>query len=318
MVNTCFFVHQWWHLFLVCLLVLPRVTQARTYLFRDLPDGESAEPIIEHHNENETIDKDTDKKNVVMPEFLQQDAPYHRVILFYSPQCPHCIHFQPTYVEFARHFRNLTRQNMMYAGIDVKFFAISCISYSKICQRQKITKYPLMKAFPAREKHEHIISSADLHPMTVLKALGTTVVDDKWKLGKTDYGDTFRKLPRRKAQNDTSGSYFSLTRTQAQLYGDAYLTFYNAMKDSVFVQEGPLPTIRRQALRQFLTLLQKALPPWRLNWLVNYLLDDFNDLLGVQLVNSMNRHIRVAYGPSFISRLSGSSNTIVKSRNRSF
>jgi thiol-disulfide isomerase/thioredoxin len=279
--HTCAFVNQWWHLFLVaCLILSPRVTHARldltrTYLFRDLPNGESAEPIIEHYDD--TMQNNANNNNVAMPEFLQAAAPYHRVILFYSPQCPHCIHFQPTFIEFVRHFRNLTQEDTIFTGIDVKFFAMSCITYKKICQQQKITTFPQLKAFHANEKHEYILSSSDLHPMTVMKALGLTVINDNWG-GTNSGGDTFQEQKLQPKTHNTAavgGHYFNNTRSQAELYGDAYLTFYNAMKDSVFLEQGPLPKIRRQALRQFLVLLQKTLPPWRLNWLVKELLDDF-------------------------------------------
>ncbi|CAB9505175.1 Sulfhydryl oxidase 1 [Seminavis robusta] len=257
-----------------------------SYLFRDLPNGASAEPIMEHHDE--TYDNNDKTKDIEMPEFLQKRALYHRVVLFYSPKCPHCIHFAPTYIEFARYFGNLTRnQDTIYADVKVKFIAVSCISYKRICRLQKVNSYPVLKVFPAKEA-EHIFHPHELHPLTVLKALGDGFVKDTWWDKKSHFGDTFQtiqaqhqKSTPKKATNtpkeEATTTYFSMTRSQPQVFADAYLSFYNAMKDSVFLKDGALPKIRKQALHQFLQLLKRTLPPWRLGWLVNDLYEDFHE-----------------------------------------
>ena len=105
---------------LLCLhLTLTIAGEKRDYLFFDLPEGENTDPIMEYtENHDGTPEK--------MPPFLDKSFEDHRVVMFYSPQCPHCIHFAPQYVKFARYWNNLTKQDTLYAGMDVKFYAVSC------------------------------------------------------------------------------------------------------------------------------------------------------------------------------------------------
>ena len=249
-------------------LANPKLNIGREFLYsKDADkDGDPPHPILEYVNASSTNDPSES------PDFIFDSVDYHRMVVFYSPSCPHCIHFAPKYKEFARYFQDLTndRDQPLYAGINIKFFAVSCTSYKKICQRTKTKGYPTIKVFLARGIYGVVLQQNELHPLTMLKALGEGFVDDKWEDKKSVVEeDTTRQLA------GSSPHFYFKERSQEEMYGDAYLAFHKSMQSGVFLG-GKNPSIKqKQALLPFLKLLQKTLPPWRLNFLLIEFLDGF-------------------------------------------
>ena len=132
---------------------------AKQYLYREMENGQAA-PILDFYKDPEQSVTANEE-----PDFLYSpDYPYHRVVEFYSPMCPHCVRFAPHYVEFARHFNRLTQHSLgnitnttsastiittgnHYTGMQVEFHAVSCLVHRPICAKQKIRSYPFLMVF---------------------------------------------------------------------------------------------------------------------------------------------------------------------------
>lgn len=277
------------------------------YLYRSMQSPERSQPVHDYHHPQRNSDK--------IPSFLTSTTiDYPRIVEFYSPLCPHCQQFAPKYVQFAKHFTNLTQQEgSHYAALSkLEFHAISCIANQKVCQHENIRNYPTVKIFPAKSIEPIEIKDFELHPFKLAKILGVVAIDDgyaevekqlqmqqkttkrhsKHKRYKRDKrtGDILKneghlnKLPTtqsitvkpaaRKNSGNTNNS-----RTQQEMFSDAYLSFYITMKNSVFLQSGMLPKDRQDVLKSFLVLLQETLPPWRLHFLLEKLVKDFQRIV---------------------------------------
>jgi len=268
--------------------VLLAQAQESEFLFRNMPDGKTADPVVEYYVDQATQDG---KKEKEMPDFLSPTGyASHRVVYFYvsSGNCPHCLNFAPQYVQFARHFDSLTlasqEQQPLFAGVEVQFFAVSCLTYKYICQAQRVHSYPKIKVYQAGGSTTgKYLNSAYLQPMMLLKFLGEGFVQDTYEeehvrpnnVIQVDYKEQPNNNGNLKTiLDEMEPSYFNPQRSREEIYADAYLTFYTAMKDNVFVEAGPLSDEKRHVLTQFFRLLQIILPPWRMHLLVTSLMED--------------------------------------------
>jgi protein disulfide-isomerase len=60
---------------------------------------------------------------------------------FYSPYCPHCRHFAPTWDEVSEHVTKETKAGSgSTAGIGMA--QVNCITYGDVCSDQKVKGYP--------------------------------------------------------------------------------------------------------------------------------------------------------------------------------
>jgi thiol-disulfide isomerase/thioredoxin len=244
-------------LLLSFLLLLPS-TMASEYLYRSLAnDGGS--PIIDYYDEND------------LPDFLyQDDFPHHRVVEFYSHLCPHCQRFAPHYIEFGRKFNEMTQETTgHYANLEVKFYAISCYVHRQICKQEKITGYPTVKVYKANSKEGMKMKYFELHPDTLVKKLGVEAVKDDWQTKEKASAEEPKQL-------HTDGEKVPfMARRADELFGDAYLSFHTAMKTSVFLDDSnQLEDEKAKTLGNFLTVLERVLPPWRIHALLGALLGD--------------------------------------------
>jgi len=301
----------------------------KAYLYASMEDG-AAYPVREYmggHTDNDNDNNDNDNNNnnkkkdadEEKPDFLYNpNYAHHRVVEFYSPMCPHCIHFAPRYVEFAQHFTKLTQWNnhnhnsnnttsssssssSLYTGIIVEFHAVSCFQHRTICQKQKIRSYPTLTLFRQKSINGTIIRQNDLHPMTLIKQLGVSVIDDNDNDDDHhDHHDRGEQQQQQQGQqeNGTEGMIF-LPRSSQEIFSDAYLSFHTAMKTSLFLEKDrdatttksssttttttttTIPIERQYVLQNFLDLLQKVLPPWKIH-------DLLSDLLGHQKASVKN------------------------------
>ena len=71
-----------------------------------------------------------------------------------------------------------------------------------------------------------------------------------------------------------------LPRTRKDIYNDAYLSFDFAMRNGVFQRQGPLQNKTRDALKEWLKLLQVTLPPtWSLQNMVSDIVKNFEEVV---------------------------------------
>jgi len=78
----------------------------------------------------------------------------------------------------------------------------------------------------------------------------------------------------------TSSSDFWLSRTKADIYNDAYLSFVFACRHSIYVGRPPLAEDAKSAFRKWILLLQMTLPP---TWKLSTLIDDIEENLDLVL-----------------------------------
>ena len=269
----------------------------KKFLYRSMDSGE-ADPIFEYYYGDQSSHvgdppfADTGKNK---PPFIYaNDYPYHRVVEFYSPMCPHCVHFAPHYVEFARHFTKLTQlsagnatnsvnttsQEMLakgnhYTGMKVEFHAVSCLVYREICSTQKINSYPSLLVFKKGTSKGTRLKFTELHPMSLIKTLGVSTVDDYWEEKEEELAERSQGADMSTRTKELSALPAFLMRSPQEIFSDAYLSFHTAMKTSIFMEEGggaAIPKARQYVLQNWLDLLQKVLPPWRIHDLLGALL----------------------------------------------
>lgn len=242
------------------LLISPAEALIEKYLYRTRANH-TGDIIIDHYV--------PDGMKYDHPDFLyQEDFPYHRVVEFYSPTCPHCQKFAPHYIEFATKFTELTKEHStgFYENLDVKFYAVSCKVYRDICKKETIQGYPSIKIYKANSNKGMLLKYWQLHPQTVVKMLGIEVVQDDWK-------EEENHRPSKAPQPVDEAKPPFLDRRPTEVFGDAYLSFHEAMKTAVFLEENSvLAEDKITALKKWLTELQMTLPPWRIQTLLEALL----------------------------------------------
>ncbi|CAB9519401.1 Sulfhydryl oxidase [Seminavis robusta] len=295
----------WW---LLLLLQLPLTAAAiQEYLYRSMNPPTKALPVMDYYSD------DTNNKDSI-PDFLSSDTMDHpRVVEFYSPTCPHCQAFAPQYVQFANDFGNWTAKTQHSSASlgNVQFHAVSCSVHKTVCRQESIRNYPTIKVIPAYKTSAAAVQLQDyqLHAFKLATILGAEAVPSlpnlppqpqvpagsnnrirrppgKHVVSRTAKNNNRDKLlvPIKKKKAATPplsrSSSRILTRTQTEVFTDAYLSFFRTMKDSVFMAEGPLAKDRKVKLKAFLELLQDALPPWKLfHALLDKLLLDFNRIV---------------------------------------
>mgnify|MGYP003866539563 CR=1 FL=1 len=251
----------------------------------------------DREEEDHPIEEYVDE-SIALPHFLLgvDQNHHHHMVVFYSPTCPHCIHFAPKYKQFARYFQSLLGGNsttfstssVFHLNHKLKFWAVSCVVHKQLCRQQKIKSYPTGRLFlaaaAAKGKDNHndndVVNSTsqettttidlapdfwDLHPYSMLKLLGEGFVEDTWMT-----------QPQQQPSVATTKSLGQQFRTQAQIYGDAYLAFYQSMMpENSFALSGQQKQKKEQqqqvVLLPFLKVLSKTLPPWRIHFLLEEL-----------------------------------------------
>ena len=196
------------------------------------------------------------------------------------PWCPHCQHFAPKYVKFARRMHEIVKPY----GMQLDFYAVSCVANKKLCKQEEIKGYPTIKVFPAGSNNATVAKYYDLHPFLVLRDIGLEVDQvDIADTEKTGEEQKERHLKMRGKGNDSKQFTLALPnapkRTKTEIYADAYRSFHFAMKTGVFMTNGPLPNKTVPVLHDWLDLLQNVLPPtWNIHPLIRRLLDEFDTI----------------------------------------
>jgi len=265
------------------------VAARKEYLYHTIENGGGA-PIQDYHTEEN-----------LQPDFLYSPQyPNHRVVEFYSPMCPHCVHFAPHYIEFARTFSSTN------TALGVEFHAVSCLKFREVCQKQKINSYPTIKVFPLGAKEGTVLRYTNLHPMTLIKTLGISVADnnhgdkskEKSASTTTSTTSTTSSVGSSRAGESESKSATDIVtkeipafgvRTSPEMFADASLSFYHIMKTAVFTgQKGDAGSKeRKETLFYFLELLHKVLPPLKLHPLLENLLQGTSHKKPDKFYNSM-------------------------------
>lgn len=176
------------------------------------------------------------------PSFLFEgsSSPGPRVIEFYAPWCPHCQHYAPRFIELAR--KVIAREP------SVEFHAISCVAHPGLCKSQNISSYPTLRLFREGSYEKIDAKTNTLNVDEIFNGLGFTDRHfDKDGHITVDKKTIARVVPFR--SHDVHDAWT-----------DAALSFLFALKNGIFMTNGPLGSKEANALKEWLLLLSKSLP----------------------------------------------------------
>ena len=198
-----------------------------------------------------------------------------------------CQNFREHYIELTRNVRDLV--NTTHPNTTVLFYAVSCTAYKDLCQNNNISGFPRIKVYPAGSTAPQDAFPNKLHPFQIMNLLGmeapelenaTTAVMSTESLASQALSVLLdHKPPPRSIRQQT--------------FADALLSFDFTMRHGVYMQSGPLADIKQQALKNWLKLLEKTIPPtWlRFHRLLRALLDEWEEIIKSEanLMSVMNR-----------------------------
>ena len=166
-------------------------------------------------------------------------------------------------MSFAREITNLTNETGLGT---VKVYGINCGVHSNLCSKFGITSVPSIHLLAAgATSTTFTISKKRMHPFIILNRLA--VEKEPLALG-----------------ND---------KMKQNIYNDAYLSFFWSLRKQIFKQQGPLSRTQKKALKDWLELLKKALPPgWKIRRIINDILNDFKQVVDGEeyLILTLDKH----------------------------
>jgi thiol oxidase len=212
--------------------------------------------------------------NPLRPDFLY--SPYNgpRMVEFYAPWCPHCQEFRDHFVQFSGQMAEAA----LSVGVDdFEVYAISCEVHRSLCKNWEIKGFPQMRLFQAG--HANYTAKASywkLNPNDVLKQLGIPA-----KVGEEPSWVTEEKKKNKvRKVEKLSDAALAYNRTQVDVFNDAHLSFHFALRNGIYMTNGPLSIKTSLAFERWLKLLDRALPPRTgLHLLVSTLLKNFQNII---------------------------------------
>jgi len=185
-------------------------------------------------------------------------------------RCPHCKHYAPKYIKLA--------SEVTTSHPAIKFYAVSCVAHKDLCKAQKVKSYPTLKFF--REGSYNVTTHGGVRydANAILTALGF-----EGGAGVGD-GDETNKIAKssgdHKSKNDKEIARVVPFRVHDvhDAWSDAALSFEFALKNGIYMENGPLPQEKSLAFREWLELLSKSLPSQmgRTHDIINALLKHFD------------------------------------------
>ncbi|VEU23747.1 DEKNAAC105058 [Brettanomyces naardenensis] len=129
--------------------------------------------------DNKEAKEDTDP----IPDLLNAEtfdstlATGYHVVEFFSPYCPHCMHFKPTWEQFYRdNHRSLESENNLFLN------QVDCISSGELCDREGIRYFPNIRFYSAGGK---LLGNMGTNYARTAEGLGT-FCDDQLSLWSGD------------------------------------------------------------------------------------------------------------------------------------
>jgi thiol-disulfide isomerase/thioredoxin len=206
-------------------------------------------------------------ENPLRPNFLYSTNNGPRIVEFYAPWCPHCQNFRDHFVDLSGQMVEASSS----VGVDLKVYVISCQVHKTLCRNWGLTTFPQIRLFKAGEiTNTGKAVYYNLKPNSVLKHLKIPAVIDVSKVRED------RKKLKIREPKEANGAY---VRTAVAVLNDAHLSFLFALRNGLFMADGPLPIKARNAFESFLNLLHRTIPPnSSLHSLVSAILDDFDSI----------------------------------------
>jgi thiol-disulfide isomerase/thioredoxin len=227
----------------------------------------------------------SNSKEYVPPAFLTDPTAPNRVVEYYAPWCPHCQHFKEHYIAFARNCTDVSRSH----NVDIEFHAVSCTANKPVCKNDKdIHGYPTIKLFPAgNSTGMKLASYASLHCFKVLNSFGVRLNGDE------DVTAPAKEESSPKSNIRTVSDPHPLDlsplkqfhkvdyqKERKTVLNDAFLSFDFAMRQSIFMTNGPLTNHTQEVFEEWIELLGRALPPtWKIHDVLDSILYKMEDVV---------------------------------------
>jgi thiol-disulfide isomerase/thioredoxin len=226
-----------------------------------------------------------DVKNPLRPDFLYSPNNGPRIVEFYAPWCPHCQDFRNHFVQFAKQMR---RAAILVGVDDLEVHAISCEVHRTICKDWEIVGFPQLRLFRAGETNYTKAIYYKINPNQVMRNLGIKAEVGNKPQWKPSLDEKFaqKNADEKTAKKDAKNANLrkrappAYKRTQEDLYKDAHLSFHFALRNGIYMVNGPLSIKARHAFEDWLNLLHRVFPTTsNMNLLVSALLGDFENVV---------------------------------------
>jgi thiol-disulfide isomerase/thioredoxin len=207
-----------------------------------------------------------DVEDPVRPDFLYSTNNGPRIVEFYAPWCPFCQNFRDHFVEVAGQMTEAAHS----VGIDLKVYAISCQVHKTLCRNWEFEVFPRLRLFKAGETNSTGSTVYyQFHANSVLQQLTIPAV--------IDVNEEKKLKLKIQGRSATTGTFKQ--RKQEEAFNDALVSFHFALRNSIYMADGPLPIKARVAFENWLNLLHRAIPPnTSLHSVVSALLNDFESV----------------------------------------
>jgi thiol-disulfide isomerase/thioredoxin len=208
-----------------------------------------------------------DVEDPVRPDFLYSTDNGPRIVEFYAPWCPFCQTFRDHFVEVSGQMVEASR----LAGVDLKVYAISCQVHKTLCRNWEFEVFPRLRLFKAGETNSTGSTVYySFNANSVLKFLKIPAVVDE--------NEEKKKKLKMQARPAATGTFKE--RRQEEIFNDALVSFHFALRNGIYMADGPLPMKARVAFENWLNLLHRAIPvASSLHSVVSALLDDFENIV---------------------------------------
>ncbi|KAL9184762.1 hypothetical protein ACHAXT_012732 [Thalassiosira profunda] len=259
-------------------LAIDAVMGGPQYLYhKEDGDDSTYAPVIEYQG-NDT------KPNWLYQPDAGDFSPPPRLVEFYAPWCPHCRHYVPQYIKLAK--------KVTAAQPSIQFYAVSCVAHKDVCKDQGIRSYPTVKVFAEGSYEKLNVTRKGIKDansiLEVLGFEGTAADGEKEEekpnkmASKSEYEAVHKKL--RDGKHKPSDAEKAIARVIPyrvhdvhDAWFDAAESFEFALKNSIYMENGPLPKEKATAFKEWLELLAKSLPNqmFRTHGIVNTILEHF-------------------------------------------
>jgi len=234
---------------------------SRDYLYQDA----SAKPVIEYVAPKELItesDEDYERRKH-HPDFLFSEKNGQRIVIFYAPWCPHCIHFKPKYIELAK--------KVIKEAPEVKFYAISCTVFGPLCREYEIQGYPTLKYFSSGNSTGVTIKKAHYSHKSLLKEYvkytKNRITPIKQQIRNkpsnryvNSHGNHVKNMIKPIKQQTVKMNIRNNVVTKEALYHDASLSFNYALSSNIFMTNDALSVAEAAVFEKWIRILSETLP----------------------------------------------------------
>ena len=188
----------------------------------------------------------------------------------------------------------------------VRFYAVSCVAHKDVCKSQNVSSYPTLKRFRGGSYEEAGRGNVGQGVDVWLRELGLDGEGDTDDVGGNERGSSSSAAKREKLRK--AAAVASAKRDKARVvpfrehdvhdaWADASTSFEFALRNGIYMENGPLPPEKSRAFREWLELLRASLPRQmgRTRHLIEGIMENFEVASGGQ--SSLNELTRKWGGP---------------------